>query len=79
MVPHGRGSALVRLVRGDEGEVQMDMELVLRFGYGATVPWVTRADRRLDSARSPGPTWWCCVVGDIAWRGFQDSRRVYRR
>lgn len=43
MVPHDRGSALVRLVRCDEGEVQMDMELVLRFGYGATVPWVTRA------------------------------------
>lgn len=42
MVPHGRGSELVRLVRGDSGAVTMTMELVLRFGYGATIPWVSR-------------------------------------
>lgn len=42
MVPHGAGSDLVRLVRGDEGEVTLGLELILRFGYGAAIPWVTR-------------------------------------
>lgn len=42
MLPRDRTSDLVRLVRGDEGDVAMCMELVLRFGYGATIPWVSR-------------------------------------
>ena len=42
MLPRGSSSDLVRIVRCDEGEVMMCMELVLRFGYGATTPWVTR-------------------------------------
>src|SRR5262245_22530058 len=44
MLPRGLTSDLIRLVRGDEGEVAMSMELVLRFGYGATIPWVSRLD-----------------------------------
>jgi GH15 family glucan-1,4-alpha-glucosidase len=35
---------LIRLVVGERGEVAMSTELVLRFGYGAIVPWVTRLD-----------------------------------
>ena len=42
MPPRGKASDIVRLVSGVSGEVAMGMELVLRFGYGATVPWVTR-------------------------------------
>ncbi len=42
MQPRGRSSDVIRLVRGDEGEVSMCMELVLRFGYGSTMPWVSR-------------------------------------
>src|SRR5205085_3834775 len=38
----GRNSDIVRLVCGDRGAVQMTTELVLRFDYGRTVPWVTR-------------------------------------
>jgi GH15 family glucan-1,4-alpha-glucosidase len=37
-----KGSAVVRLVRGRRGRVVMDMELVMRFDYGRSVPWVTR-------------------------------------
>jgi GH15 family glucan-1,4-alpha-glucosidase len=40
----GRNSDIVRLVRGERGRVPMHMELVLRFDYGRTVPWVTRQD-----------------------------------
>jgi GH15 family glucan-1,4-alpha-glucosidase len=37
-------SDLVRIVRGDRGRVRMRSELVIRFGYGANVPWVSRLD-----------------------------------
>src|SRR3970282_595103 len=37
-----RESDLLRLVIGRRGRVAMDMELILRFDYGAAVPWVTR-------------------------------------
>ncbi len=37
-------SHVVRLVVGERGSVAMRSELVLRFGYGAIVPWVTRMD-----------------------------------
>src|SRR6266404_5670687 len=35
---------LVRIVRGLSGSVAFDTELVMRFNYGATVPWVSRLD-----------------------------------
>lgn len=44
MLARGATSDLVRLVRGDDGEVCLCMELVLRFGYGATTPWVSRME-----------------------------------
>ena len=40
----GRNSDLVRIVRGIRGEVPITMELVLRFDYGRSVPWVTRLE-----------------------------------
>jgi GH15 family glucan-1,4-alpha-glucosidase len=42
MPPHEDASHLVRLVKGVRGRVAMHTELVIRFGYGAIVPWVTR-------------------------------------
>lgn len=42
MPPRGQCSDVVRLVEGVEGTVPMNMELVLRFGYGRTTPWVSR-------------------------------------
>jgi len=42
MPPRGRNSDIVRLVRGDRGRVRMRTELILRFDYGRTVPWVNR-------------------------------------
>lgn len=44
MPPRSRVSDLVRLVVGVEGQVPMGMELILRFDYGAIVPWVTRLE-----------------------------------
>jgi hypothetical protein len=46
MPPRNDGSHLVRMVVGERGTVKLHTELVLRFGYGSTVPWVTRIDDR---------------------------------
>jgi GH15 family glucan-1,4-alpha-glucosidase len=40
MLSRQGSSALVRLVRGERGRLTMRTELVIRFGYGALVPWV---------------------------------------
>ncbi len=37
-------SHVVRLVIGERGSVAMHTELILRFGYGAIVPWITRLE-----------------------------------
>ena len=41
---HGERSEIVRLVHGTRGRLKMRTELILRFGYGAVVPWVTRLE-----------------------------------
>jgi GH15 family glucan-1,4-alpha-glucosidase len=40
----GRTPHLIRIVRGIRGQVPLHMELVLRFDYGQTVPWMTRLE-----------------------------------
>ncbi|MDD1529731.1 glucoamylase [Bradyrhizobium sp. WBOS7] len=47
MPPRGKASDVVRLVRGIKGTVKMRMELVIRFGFGADIPWVRRIDHSL--------------------------------
>jgi GH15 family glucan-1,4-alpha-glucosidase len=37
-------STIVRLVIGTRGQMKMHSELILRFGYGAVVPWVSRVE-----------------------------------
>jgi GH15 family glucan-1,4-alpha-glucosidase len=47
-------SDVVRLVRGIRGKVSMRTELVVRFDYGAVVPWVSRQeDGRLQFTAGP--------------------------
>ena len=53
MPPRGQKSDVMRLVIGETGRVRMRTELVVRFGYGAVVPWVTR----------PGERSWKAVAG----------------
>jgi GH15 family glucan-1,4-alpha-glucosidase len=44
MPPREGNSHLLRLIVGERGRVDFHGELILRFGYGANVPWVTRID-----------------------------------
>jgi GH15 family glucan-1,4-alpha-glucosidase len=43
-------SSIVRLVIGLEGAVPMETELVIRFDYGVSVPWVMRLDKETLTA-----------------------------
>jgi GH15 family glucan-1,4-alpha-glucosidase len=49
MPPGSGGDHLVRIVLGKAGRMEFQTELVVRFNYGATVPWV---NRREDGALS---------------------------
>jgi GH15 family glucan-1,4-alpha-glucosidase len=42
MPPRGNASDVVRLVRGVRGRMKLRMQLVIRFGFGADIPWVKK-------------------------------------
>jgi GH15 family glucan-1,4-alpha-glucosidase len=42
----GPDRTIVRIVEGVSGHVAMETELVIRFDYGITIPWVTRIDSK---------------------------------
>lgn len=45
---------LVRILRGDAGEVAMRFDLTIRFDYGLTIPWVSRGpDHELVAVAGP--------------------------
>jgi GH15 family glucan-1,4-alpha-glucosidase len=47
-------SNLVRIMVGERGAMRMRGELIIRFGYGAVVPWVSRTeDRALRAISGP--------------------------
>jgi GH15 family glucan-1,4-alpha-glucosidase len=49
-----RSANLIRIVRGVRGNVAMEMQLVLRFDYGHSIPWVTRTrDHSLRAIAGP--------------------------
>jgi GH15 family glucan-1,4-alpha-glucosidase len=53
MPPRETKPDVVRLVEGVRGRVEMRMELALRFGYGAIVPWVRNVDGTLVAIAGP--------------------------
>ena len=80
MPVRGAQSDLVRTLVGRRGRVAMEMELVLRFDYGASVPWVTRfADGKgLRAISGPDKVVLCAPVPlenrDMRTRAFAFSR-----
>ena len=50
MPPRGNELDIVRIVVGETGTVSMKMELIVRFGYGRDVPWVSRIDHEMIHA-----------------------------
>ncbi len=56
MPPRGHASDIVRLVRGESGRVKLQMELIIRFGFGTDIPWVKRTDGALLAICGPDMT-----------------------
>jgi len=67
MTPRGKASDIIRMVQCERGSVAMRMELILRFGYGSVVPWVSRVDQQTIQAVA-GPD-----IGAVAQR-CRDAR-----
>ncbi len=53
MPPRGQYSDVVRIVRGLRGKVAMRMELVVRFDYGLSIPWVTKMPDGIRAVSGP--------------------------
>jgi GH15 family glucan-1,4-alpha-glucosidase len=53
MTPGSGSPHLFRLLRGDEGKVPMRLDLVIRFDYGAIVPWVRRTESGIRAVAGP--------------------------
>jgi GH15 family glucan-1,4-alpha-glucosidase len=67
MPPRGKAPDIVRIVEGVAGEVEMSSELVIRYDYGSTVPWVRRLedDTRVAIAGPDG----LCFRSPVEHRG----------
>jgi GH15 family glucan-1,4-alpha-glucosidase len=57
---------VVRVVRGIQGEIEMEMELVIRFDYGSSVPWVSRHDGAIRAIAGPNAL---CLRSDVTTEG----------
>ncbi|MGH9511658.1 MAG: glycoside hydrolase family 15 protein [Terriglobales bacterium] len=53
MLPRDGQPELIRLVSGKRGQVQMKLELVIRFDYGSVVPWVERTENGISAIAGP--------------------------
>jgi GH15 family glucan-1,4-alpha-glucosidase len=54
MPPREDNSHVLRMLIGEHGTIALHGELILRFGYGASVPWVTRiGDNTLRAVAGP--------------------------
>jgi GH15 family glucan-1,4-alpha-glucosidase len=53
MPPRGEAPDVVRVIEGLHGEVELHLQLVLRFDYGSIVPWVQRKGGALVAIAGP--------------------------
>ena len=53
MPPRGENPDIIRIVEGISGEIAMQMELIIRFDYGHTIPWVRTGHGGLEAIAGP--------------------------
>jgi GH15 family glucan-1,4-alpha-glucosidase len=53
MPPRGKNPDIIRIVEGVRGQVSLQMELIIRFGYGHIVPWVRQRHGGLEAIAGP--------------------------
>ncbi len=69
MPPRGEAPDVVRIVEGVEGTVRMQMQMSIRFDYGAVVPWVRQSDEGLLAVAGPDALLLATPV-ELVGRGF---------
>ncbi|HSH21424.1 MAG TPA: glycoside hydrolase family 15 protein [Candidatus Caenarcaniphilales bacterium] len=74
MPPRSELPDLVRIVEGVSGEVEMEMELVLRFDYGRLVPWVRQVGGDVCGVAGPEAV---CLRSSVPTHG-ENLRTVAR-
>jgi GH15 family glucan-1,4-alpha-glucosidase len=67
-----RAADVVRIVEGRSGRVPMRMEIIMRFDYGAVVPWVERRTRGIFAVAGPDALSLRC---DVPLRGEDFTTR----
>ena len=78
MPMRGADRSIVRIVEGVSGHVAMETELVIRFDYGVTIPWVNRIDSKTITAIAGPQSALRPHAGGIAWREHALGRPLYR-
>ena len=53
MIPRDGKPELVRTLTGTRGQIQMKLDLVIRFDYGSIVPWVRRIEHGIFAIAGP--------------------------
>lgn len=53
MPPRGENPDIIRIIEGLRDEVAIRMELIIRFDYGRTIPWVRKAHGGLEAIAGP--------------------------
>ena len=54
-MPKSGGCDIVRLVVGERGRVEFESELIIRFDYGVSIPWVRRLEDESGLSAVAGP------------------------
>jgi GH15 family glucan-1,4-alpha-glucosidase len=71
---HDGASAVIRIVEGLDGDVEISMSLRLRFGYGQIAPWTQSHDRGLTFEIGPDRIVLDCPVALTMKPGQADAR-----
>jgi len=66
MLPDTPTPRVLRVVQGVRGQVEMAMELILRFDYGSIVPWVRKIEGGLCATAGPDSV---CVYTPVRMHG----------
>ena len=53
MPPRGQNPDIIRVVEGLRGDVELQMELIIRFDYGKIIPWVRKRHGGLEAIAGP--------------------------
>ena len=78
-MPPADGADLIRIIAGRSGRVVFQTELLARFNYGASVPWVNRLDDDSINADCWAGALGLADAGLALRRRSQDRRRIHGR